>query len=85
MYLYYLLDNGAGVPYEIYRGKSGLPFNESQLERAKKDGSWSSADVRPFLNLWFKGDFDADDGKISEDRAMSLLKDWHANNWPGRP
>jgi len=86
-YKYYLLDNGSGKPYEIYRGDLIYEmFPTSKIELAKKDGSWSSKDhdVRFIINLWLKGEFDEEDCEISEEQAMAYLAQWHAGDWPGR-
>jgi hypothetical protein len=43
---YYLLDNGAGEPHEVYRSsKEGATFHTGHLERAKQDGSWSAEET----------------------------------------
>jgi len=86
-YKYYLLDNGSGKPYEIYRGNPVYEmFTFSGLELAKKDGSWSSEfdDIRFIQDLWRKGEFDEEDCEISEEQAMAYLEQWHAGDWPGR-
>lgn len=86
-YKYYLLDNGAGVPYEVFRGVSSYRmFSDSNLERAKKDGTWSGAgeEVRPVLNLWRKGDFDPEGDAITESQALAYLDGWRSGQWPGR-
>lgn len=87
-YKYYLLDNGAGQPHEVYRSRSEYQdISKAGLERAKRDGSWSgeSADIRRVLDLWLQGNFDPEDDAISEDRANQLLSDWRSGVWPGRP
>ena len=86
-YKYYMLDNGAGKPYEIYRGNAVYEvFSESGLERAKKDGTWSleSADIKLLMNLWLKGDFDPQTDEISERQAAAYIADWRSGIWPGR-
>jgi len=50
------------------------------------DGSWSGAekDVRYLLNLWLKGDFDAEDDEISEAQAIAQIEEWRTTRtWPG--
>lgn len=84
---YYLLDNGVGQPYEIYRGDAEYEFLwRSGLERARKDGSWSDHGVRELLDLWQKGYFDPEDEEITEDQALDYLAQWRApgGHWPGR-
>lgn len=87
-YKYYLADNGAGVPHEVYRGMPTYKmFSQSGIERAKKDGSWSGADkeTRLLINLWLKGDFDPEDDEISEERAQAYLNEWRSKGtWPSR-
>lgn len=86
-YKYYLLDNGAGEPYEIYRGSADYAvFSDSGLERAKKDGTWSveSSDIKLVVNLWLKGDFDPDGDEVSEQHAEATLASWRSGTWPGR-
>lgn len=86
-YTYYLLDDGRGAPYAIYRGVIGKSLHKCGLERAKRDGAWSSAgaDVNPLLDLWLKGDFVPEDAEISEGNASSLLEDMRSTTWPGWP
>lgn len=84
---YYMLDNGAGGPYEVYRGDADYElFSQSGLERARKDGSWSDHGVWELLDLWRKGDFDPEDGEITEEEALGHLAQWRAagGHWPGR-
>lgn len=84
---YYLLDNGAGQPYEIYRGDAAYDlFSSSDLERARKDGSWSDHGVRELVDLWLKGYFDPEDDEITEEQALAYLTQWrsHGGRWPGR-
>ena len=89
-YKYYLLDNGVGVPHEIYRGEfvPADQFAYAGLWRAKKDGSWSGSDedVTLICNLITNGDFDPEDGEITEEEAMGYLAQWRApgGRWPGR-
>lgn len=86
---YYLVDNGVGVPYEIYRGNASYEFFfNSDLERAKKDGSWSTddSDINPLLDLWHKGNFIPSDDEITEAEAMEYLESWRLPGcWPSRP
>jgi hypothetical protein len=87
LYKYYLVDDGAGRPYEVYRGAPIYEmFSTSGVERAKKDGSWSSesSDIKLIMNLWRKGDFDPEDDEISEAQAMAYLEQWRAGEWPGK-
>jgi hypothetical protein len=86
-YRYFLIDNGAGVPHEIYRS---LPFEtllDAGLERAKRDGSWSGADeeVKVVLDLWMRGDFGPRADEITEEEAGDFLSGWRLGSWPGRP
>lgn len=86
-YKYYLVDNGDGEPYEIYRGAPVYEiFSSSGVERAKKDGSWSSdeRDIALIMDLWRKGDFHRKDDEISEEQAMAYLEDWREGHWPGK-
>jgi hypothetical protein len=74
-----------GDPYEIFRGAPVYEkFYDSELELAKKDGSWSSedSDIRFLINLWLKGDFDEENDEISEENAMVYLAQWRAGYWP---
>ena len=87
-YKYYLLDNGAGVPHEVYRGSAVYDlFLESGVERAKKDGSWSGSDqdIRLLMNLSLKGEFSPSCDEITEAQAMAYLAQWRSGVWPGRP
>lgn len=90
---YYLLENGNGEPYEIYRLQDdGNAFYgehvPGSLYLARKSGQWSndSADVRGLLNASMCGDFDPEDGEITEEEAMDYLARWRApgGHWPGR-
>lgn len=86
---YYLLDNGAGKPYELYRRPvSAHPILYSKdIERAKLIGGWSAVDEDVFLviDLWLKGEFDFESAEISEERALTYLDEWRASGWwPGR-
>lgn len=86
---YYVVDYMTGIPREIYRGYeiSLKDFGTCELWRAKKDGSWSSAEeeTRSLFNLWLKGDFDPEDDEISETQAMDSLAEWrNTGSWPGR-
>jgi hypothetical protein len=87
-YKYYLLDNGAGKPYEVYRGDfvGYAEFATSGLWRAKKNGSWSdsSEDTTLVCNLMMRGDFDPEGDEITEARAMTYLEQWRSGMWPGR-
>jgi hypothetical protein len=86
-YTYYLLDNGAGVPHEIYRSPASQePFERRMLERARKDGTWSGRDeeVRIVKDRWLCGDFDPESDEIAEGEALHFLHEWRMNNWPGR-
>lgn len=88
MAYYFLLDNGAGVPHEIYRSTlPGVQFWHGVLERAKKDGSWSSDDseIRLLHDLWFKGDFDPEGDAVSESEALAFLAGWRDAGWPSYP
>jgi hypothetical protein len=89
---YYLLDDGAGAPYEIYRLRdSGNSFHRehpSGLFRALECGDWSNAteDIRGLLNASLCGDFVPDDSEITEEQAMAYLDQWRrVGPWPGRP
>jgi hypothetical protein len=90
---YYILDDGAGMPYEIYRlrnnGKSFCSDQEpGSLFLARSDGSWSNHkdDIRGLLNASMRGDFDPDESEVSEAKALELLTEWQASGrWPGRP
>lgn len=85
-YKYYLADNGAGVPHEVYRGAPVYSrFSQSGVQRAKKDGSWSgdASEVRGLMNLWLKGDFDPESDEITEAQAMAYLDEWRSSGtWP---
>jgi hypothetical protein len=86
---YYLLDNGAGQPHEIYRGEAVPPqqFARAGLWRAKKDGSWSSSDEDTTLvcNLIANGDFDPQGDEITPEQAERYLSEWRSLGcWPGR-
>lgn len=85
---YYLVDNGLGVPHEIYRGNAAYEtFSLSCLERAKEDGSWADSDseIGVLINLWLKGDFDPEEDEITEKQAMLYLDEWrNSGNWPSR-
>lgn len=88
-YKYYVVDYATGAPREIFRSDSVVQenFGIDGLYRAKRDGSWSDAeiDVKPLLNLWMKGDFDLDEDEISEEQAMAYLNEWRrTGSWPGR-
>jgi len=86
-YKYYLVTTCFGDPFEIYRGAPVYEiFTFSGLERATKDGSWSSesGDIDFISNLWLKGEFDREDGEISEEQAIAYLAEWRAGHWPGR-
>lgn len=90
LYRYYLLDNGAGEPHEIYRGEV-VPIEQfayAGLWRAKKDGSWSGSDqdVTLICNLMSNGDFNPVDGEITEEEALRYLAQWRTpgEHWPGR-
>jgi hypothetical protein len=94
LWKYYLLDDGNGHPYEIYRLRdSGKTFYEARREAgaiylARHGGEWSNdnADTRGFVNASTCGDFDPDDGEITEEEALTYLADWRQNGrWPGRP
>ena len=90
---YYMLDDGRGGPYEIYRllddGKSFYDDHvEGSLYLARSNGEWSNdfLDVRGLLNASRCGDFDPDDSEITEEQAMSYLEQWRTvGPWPGRP
>ena len=90
---YYLLTDGSGGPYEIYRQlDDGKPFfaphEPGGLYLARKNGDWTNHtdDIRGFLNASLSGEFDPDDDEISETRAMSYLEQWRTvGPWPGRP
>ena len=85
-YKYYLADNGAGVPHEVYRGAPVYTmFSKSGVQRAKKDGSWSGegSEVRVLMNLWSKGEFYPADDEITEEQAMAYLEGWRSSgSWP---
>jgi hypothetical protein len=87
-YKYYLVDNGAGKPYELYRGDpvGYVEFATAGLWRAKKDGSWSDTpeDTTMVCNLMMRGDFDPEDDEITEAQAMAYLAQWRSGTWPGR-
>ena len=86
-YKYYLADDGAGVPIEIYRGlPSYRIFSDSGLERAKKDGSWSGGEEVDWVtDCWFKGEFHPVRDEITEAQAMAFLEQWRIPGaWPGR-
>ena len=87
-YKYYLRDNGAGAPHEIYRGNPTYElFSDSGVERAKKNDTWSGAsdEVKPLMNDWRQGNFDTEDDEISEEQAMAYLDEWRTSGrWPGR-
>jgi hypothetical protein len=90
---YYLLEHGNGEPYEIYRLRdNGNGFYgehaPGDLYLARSNGSWSNAseDIRGFLSASHNGDFDPDEGEITEATALSLLSEWQTKGpWPGRP
>jgi hypothetical protein len=90
---YYLLDDGRGGPYEIYRLlDDGNPFYgdhaQGSLYLARIGGEWSnhSDDIRGFLSASMCGDFDPDDGELSEQQALAYLAEWRSvGPWPGRP
>jgi hypothetical protein len=87
-FTYFLLDNGAGKPHEIYRSTmAGQQFSGGELQRAKRDGSWSAAssEVSRVVDLWLKGDFDPDEDTIAELQAFAYLRAWRSGQWPGRP
>lgn len=86
-YTYYVFDAGDGTPLEIFRGRAMYEsFSKSDLERAKYDGTWSSAseDIVPVLNRWMIGDFDPEADALSESEALSILNEWREKGWPGR-
>jgi hypothetical protein len=87
-YKYYLIDDGAGIPHEIFRGNfvSPVEFSPIGLRRAKKDGSWSDDpdEASIVLRLNMRGDFDPEDDEITEVQAMAYLDQWRAGTWPGR-
>lgn len=87
-YKYYLIDNGAGIPHEVFRGNFVNPaeFSTSGLCRAKKDGSWSDdpSETAIVLRLSMRGDFDPEDDEITEEQAMAYLEQWRAEIWLGR-
>jgi hypothetical protein len=90
---YYLLDDGRGNPYEIYRLRDdGRSFYEEHqpgsLFLARQTGEWSndSADIRGLLNASMNGEFDPDEAEISEQQALAYLELWRVvGPWPGRP
>ena len=90
---YYMLDDGRGGPYEIYRlrddGKSFYQVQEpGSLYLARSNGEWSndSQDIRGLLNASMCGDFVPDDSEITEEQAMAYLEQWRTvGPWPGRP
>jgi hypothetical protein len=87
-YRYYILDDGAGEPIEVFRAPlTEEPLHMQQLERAKKVGSWSAndEDVKVVLDRWMIGDFDPLTDEISEIAAFAYLKKWRSSIWPGRP
>jgi len=87
-YKYYLDRDCFNNPHDIYRGAMVKPtdFPLNGLWRAKKDGSWSSEsrEIKPLLNLWLKGDFSPKADEITEEQAVAYLKQWRAEQWPGR-
>lgn len=85
---YYLLDDGLGKPYAIFRSPSEYEEFFVGLERLKADGSWSSADQDPeiVVNLYFKGDFDPETNDIKEEKLNNYINEWQITGvWPGRP
>ncbi|HEY4079576.1 MAG TPA: hypothetical protein VGM81_02675 [Burkholderiaceae bacterium] len=90
---YYLLDDGRGGPYEIYRQiDNGNPFyghrEPGSIYLARSNGEWSNHvdDIRGLVNASLCGDFDPADGEISENEALIRLEQWRTTGpWPGRP
>ncbi len=86
-YRYYILDDGAGEPMEVFRAlDTEAPFHQRRFERAKRSGVWSAddAEVNIVLNMYLVGDFDPQADEISEIAAFSYLKKWRTSVWPGR-
>lgn len=85
-YKFYLDTDPLGKPHAVFRARSLDGFERGEVERAMPDGSWSGAekDVRYLLNLWLKGDFDAEDDEISEAQAIAQIEEWRTiRTWPG--